>query len=203
VRPGVDAGDWSGDQLTAAAFYHNAKVPAVQATNADLSFGAFVKEFPPQGQGLYELRMFYGKLDYGTYSATYPATFLQVAGGRWWVVRGGTVDCSVASAVSMEVAAGTQPKRQIPRVPPQEQITDAKPGTPVSTTAPRHTATPVKRGDASVAASVSSAASATTSSAGARSHATSSSGVGIGIGAAAVAVTALGALWWWRTRAPR
>lgn len=106
-RPGVDAAEWSGDQLTAATFYTTKAAPAVQSTLKDIPLSVVVKEFPPLVDGLYELRMYFGRANYGLYSASYPATFIRVDGDHWSVVKGGTVNCAAASGESTEVLAGT------------------------------------------------------------------------------------------------
>jgi len=106
-RPGVDAAEWSGDQLTAATFYTIKAAPAVQSTLKDIPLSVVVKEFPPLVDGLYELRMYFGRANYGLYSATYPATFIRVDGDHWSVLKGGTVNCAAASGESTEVLAGT------------------------------------------------------------------------------------------------
>lgn len=115
-RSGVEPEEWSGDELTATSFYSKRSAPAAQATRADLSLATIIKEFPPQEDGLYELRMYYGRLDHGTYGATYPATFIQVSGNTWHVVKGGTVDCTDPGGISNEVATGVVPKAE--QVPP-------------------------------------------------------------------------------------
>ena len=106
-RPGVDAGEWSADQLTAATFYSVSAAPVAQATLKDIPLAVIVKEFPPMLDGLYELRMYFGKADRGLYSQTYPATFIRVTGDHWYVVKGGRVNCAAASGESTEVLTGT------------------------------------------------------------------------------------------------
>jgi hypothetical protein len=110
-RPGVAPGDWSGDQLTSASFYATRKAPAAQATLKDLPLAVMVKDFPPMLHGLYELRMYFGKANYGLYSATYPATYIQIQGDRWSVVRGGSVNCAASTGESNEVLSGAIPPK--------------------------------------------------------------------------------------------
>lgn len=109
VRPGVDSTLWSGDDLTGTSFYLSAKYPAAQATQSDLSLSVITHEFPPMGDGYYELRMFFGKVGFDTYTASYPATFIRVRGNRWSMVQGGQVDCAAAQAKSVEVLVGKVP----------------------------------------------------------------------------------------------
>ncbi|MGN6606079.1 MAG: hypothetical protein ACTHMS_03585, partial [Jatrophihabitans sp.] len=121
-RPGVPAGEWSGDQLTAATFYQSSTHPAAIATSQDLPLSAIVAEFPPLVDGLYELRMYFGKTDYGVYSATYPAVFIRVTGDRWNVVNGAPVDCSSGQGQSSEVLAGTVSKQDATRIPDSASV---------------------------------------------------------------------------------
>jgi hypothetical protein len=110
LRPGVPAAEWSGEQLTAASFYRQKAAPTAQATTVDLSLANIIADYPPMDGGRYELRMYVGKVNYGDYSATYPATFIQVSGSTWHVIDGGTVNCGAADAVSDEVLTGALPK---------------------------------------------------------------------------------------------
>jgi len=109
VRPGVDATQWSGDQLTGTSFYSTPSHPTTQSTQSDIALSVITSEFPPMGDGYYELRMFYGRTDYGVYTTTYPATFIRVQGNRWSVAKGGQVDCAAGQAKSMEVLTGVAP----------------------------------------------------------------------------------------------
>jgi len=115
VRPGVDPSDWSGDSLTAASFYKSRTAPAAQATGADIPLSVITHELPPLGNGLYELRMYYGKLNYGLYSQSYPSALIQVSGNTWTVVKGGTVDCGAAKAISQEVMTGVVKSAKPPK----------------------------------------------------------------------------------------
>ena len=122
-RPGVQPSEWSGNSLTAASFYKG-KVATVQATYADSSLKEFMQLFPPMMGGLYELRMYFGKANYGLYSATYPVATIRVTGDRWELVSGGAVQCKSAKAVSNEQLTGVVSKKMItPRKPsPAETV---------------------------------------------------------------------------------
>jgi hypothetical protein len=139
-RPGVDPADWSGDQFTGATFYSSPDAPAAQATLKDIPLSVIVNEFPPLVDGLYQLRLYFGRTNVGLYSATYPATTIRVQGNRWSVVNGGTVNCAASSgqsaevltgAVSREDAYGTatpQPARGRPSSAPTRATTIPAPG---------------------------------------------------------------------------
>ena len=117
-RPQVNPGEWSGQDLTAAAFYPVPSTPVAQATYMDEPLSAFIQAFPPMVDGLYVLRMHYGKLNYGLYNQTYPSTTIQVTGDRWSVVSGGIVDCS-AKGISYEKLTGVaKPNQYLPRAAP-------------------------------------------------------------------------------------
>lgn len=117
-RPQVNPGEWSGQDLTAAAFYPVPSTPVAQATYLDEPLSAFIQAFPPMVDGLYVLRMHYGKLNYGLYNATYPSTTIQVTGDRWSVISGGLVDCS-AKGISYEKLTGVaKPSQYLPRAAP-------------------------------------------------------------------------------------
>jgi len=119
-RPQVEAAEWSGDQLTAATFYATSAAPSTQATLKDIPLSVVIDEYPPLVNGLYELRMYFGNTRSGLYSATYPATFIQVRGSRWTVVRGGTVNCTASSGQSSEVLTGAvSPKQAYGSATPQ------------------------------------------------------------------------------------
>jgi hypothetical protein len=114
ARQDTPTAEWSGDTLSADTFYYNAKHPAAEMTYKDLSLADIIHEFPPLWDGLYELRMQVGKLNFATYSATYPATVIKVTGNTWHVVRGGTLPCGGSTrAKSAELLTGgtlTNPK---------------------------------------------------------------------------------------------
>jgi hypothetical protein len=105
-RPETEPSDWSGQQMNAASFYKDSKYPTTVLTTGDLSIHDAMAMYPPQLNGLYQLRMFFGKANYGTYSENYPATTIQVTGSTWHVVQGGNVQCDKADATSLEVITG-------------------------------------------------------------------------------------------------
>lgn len=123
-RPQVPAGEWSGGSLTAATFYTTPRLPAVQATYQDLSLSQFTQNFPPMVDGLYVLRIYFGRANYGLYSATYPTTTIQVTGTTWHVVSGGTVDCGASKGESNEQVMGVVSKSDTtPRRPSASEQT--------------------------------------------------------------------------------
>jgi hypothetical protein len=142
ARKGILPQEWSGDELTGASVFKNAKYPTAVATYKDLSLRTILREYPPQWNGLYELRMSFGRLNYGDYSGGYPATVIQVTGDRWHVVQGGIVNCGAAKAASTETIVS-----HVPVLPRQ-----SKPGLTAATAAPNERAsgsTASARGSAS------------------------------------------------------
>lgn len=114
ARQELPPGDWSGDELTSASYYSNRKAPTAVATYKDLSLKVITTEFPPMWNGLYELRMQFGKANYGIYpTSNYPATIIQVTGSTWHVVSGGLVNCGADAATSLETRT-----QVVPAVPP-------------------------------------------------------------------------------------
>jgi hypothetical protein len=101
-RPGVPAGDWSGDQLTASSRYTNPAHPMAAATNGDDSLKAFMAAYAPMWDGMLQLRLFLGAPDQVTQSTSYPATSIQVTGKTWHVVNPVSVSCTSGKAVSLE-----------------------------------------------------------------------------------------------------
>lgn len=129
-RPGVDPGDWNGDSLSASTFYHDKQYPAAEMTYKDFSLKDFIHEFPPLLDGLYQLRMEFGKINYARYQTPYPATTIQVTGDTWHVVQGGTLPCGRASAISGETFTGIKLKNPVStagETPPTAAATDRAP----------------------------------------------------------------------------
>lgn len=141
-RPDTQPAYYSGDQLTGATLYKSVGPPAAMATYKDLSLRTIIKEFPPKVDGLYELRMSFGKVDYATYTQTYPATVIQVVGNRWHVVRGGLVDCNKAKAASMETIVNhipltpKHPVRGLDLTPTSAPAADRASGADVGSSSP-------------------------------------------------------------------
>lgn len=116
--------EWGGTSLTAASYYRQRATPAAQATYTDQSLRSVITRYPPKVDGLYVLRMYFGRAGYGTYTASYPATTIQVTGSTWRVVAGGTVNCHHASAVSNEALTGVAgAKSTTPRKPSASERT--------------------------------------------------------------------------------
>lgn len=101
-RQGVEAGEWSGEQLTSATRYANASRPTAVATREDEPLQSFLTAFHPQWDGLVQLRMYLGAPDQPIHSQTYPALNLRVTGTTWHVVGASTVSCNSGQAISLE-----------------------------------------------------------------------------------------------------
>jgi len=106
-RKGLAAGEWSGEELTAAADYTNTSHPMTAATRKDYPLKVFVQDFPPQWDGLVQIRMYLGAPNEPPASLSYPAAVLKVTGNTWHVVSGGSVDCASGKAVSVETLLTT------------------------------------------------------------------------------------------------
>ncbi len=101
-RRGVDAGEWSGQLMTASSRYTNAAHPMAVATAGDISLADFLSTFPAVWDGYLELRLYAGIPNEPEYTRQYPATDIQVTGDTWRVVRGGAGPCGVGTAQSLE-----------------------------------------------------------------------------------------------------
>jgi hypothetical protein len=100
-RKGIDAGNWSGEQLTAASTYSNHDHPMAEVTYGDVTLVQLASDYPPQWNGLLQLRLYFTVPGQAGASPSYPTTDIQVTGGTWRVVRGGGGACSAGSAVSV------------------------------------------------------------------------------------------------------
>jgi hypothetical protein len=123
---GQPAEDWAGEQMTASAYYSNPAHPMTRASADDgPQLRAFVHGFPPKWNGLVQLRMYLGAVRQPLYRSTYPATYIEIKGNTWKVVRGGTVPCDSGIAL-------VQPFPPPPGWPaaPTGTVTPATPGAP-------------------------------------------------------------------------
>jgi hypothetical protein len=125
ARQDLDPGDWTGEGLIGDTQYAAAKEPTAVATYKDVSLKSIVLALPPMWDGLYALRMQFGRTGYGIYSATYPMTVIQVTGDRWHVVSGGLVNCSAARGISLETVTGVA--HQLPAKPFKDETTPTAP----------------------------------------------------------------------------
>ncbi|HKT04263.1 MAG TPA: hypothetical protein VJT31_32460, partial [Rugosimonospora sp.] len=88
-RNGASPPLWSGDKMTASTAYADPVHPTVTATATDFSLQDFLSEFPPQWDGLVQLRLYFGVPGRPTLNATYVTTDIKVTGQTWSVVGGG------------------------------------------------------------------------------------------------------------------
>jgi len=101
-RPNREPGEWSGSMLNASSRYTNPAHPMSQSTDRDLPLTQFLSTFPPQLDGLVQLRIFVSAPGKPPYTEKYAATDIRISGDSWSVVRGGTVPCNAGSATSIE-----------------------------------------------------------------------------------------------------
>jgi hypothetical protein len=127
ARQDIDPQDWTGLNLVPATDYKRPKQPTAIATYKDYPFTQATLSLPPMWNGMYVLRMQYGKTGFGIYSATYPQTVIQVSGDQWHVISGGLVDCSSAKAVPQEVITGVAKKLTAPAATKNQTPTSAAP----------------------------------------------------------------------------
>jgi hypothetical protein len=85
-REGVDPGKWGGDFLTASTSYTDTKRPTAHGTAEDISLANFIAEFPPQWNGLIQLRMYLGVPEHPGLTERYATTEIRVSGETWSLV---------------------------------------------------------------------------------------------------------------------
>jgi hypothetical protein len=132
VRRNVLPGDWTGQNLIPSTQYAVKKEPTAVATYKDYPLRVVTVELPPMFDGLYVLRMQFGKSGYGIYGATYPMTVIQVTGDKWRVVSGGLVNCARAKGVSIETTNGVA--QQLPAKPIKGETPTSAPSAARATT---------------------------------------------------------------------
>jgi hypothetical protein len=98
-RQGVAPQEWNGQQLTTGLSYSDPAHPvAVASLDEGAAFKSFLDSYPPQWNGLVQLRIFLGVPDGGIHNTSYPTADLQVKGDTWTVLRAGDLPCDVAVA---------------------------------------------------------------------------------------------------------
>jgi hypothetical protein len=101
-REGLGAGEWSGQQLTAASSFTQADHPIAQATTKDTSIGDFLAAFPATWDGFVQLRLYVASPTYRV-AQKYDVVDLKVDGGDWSVVgKAGAASCTAGDATSSE-----------------------------------------------------------------------------------------------------
>lgn len=114
-RQNVPPGEWSGQQVTGSSSYTNPNHPMAQATSGDAPLISVDGAFPPQWNGLYQLRMYFTGVNLEPNTQSYPATVIRVSGEKWSVVQGGRVACNSGKAFSSEVSSLNKPSLQTPQ----------------------------------------------------------------------------------------
>jgi hypothetical protein len=99
---GLDAGYWSGEQITGTSQYSNPSVPIAVSTDRDLPLSQFLNVFPPKWDGFIELRVYLDAPGVEPDVMNYPALSLSISGDTWQAVGGGSVDCTAGQAESDE-----------------------------------------------------------------------------------------------------
>jgi hypothetical protein len=104
---GEGAGDWSGEQITGTSQYTDPSHPMAVSTDRDFALSQFLTVFPPKWNGFIELRLFLDAPGAQPEVLAYPALSLQISGGTWHAVGGGSVDCTAGHAQSDEASLPT------------------------------------------------------------------------------------------------
>jgi hypothetical protein len=101
-RPQVQPGDWSGQQLSGSSLFSNPAHPMAEVTTGDKPIGDFAAAYPPQVDGLIQLRMYLSAPNKVQYNLNYPTTNLRITGSTFVVVDPGSTPCTVGQALSNE-----------------------------------------------------------------------------------------------------
>ena len=88
-RKGIAPGAWSSDTLTASTAYPDVKHPTATATAEDFSLQDFLTEFPPQWDGMVQVRLYLSAPKAQAQTTGYASTDLKITGDTWVVVGGG------------------------------------------------------------------------------------------------------------------
>jgi hypothetical protein len=189
----IDAGDWSGLQITGASSFSNTAHPLVQATSGDATMRNFVASYPPHWDGLVQLRMYFTGFNKALDLNTYPSAVLKITGNTWTLVQGGGSSCTSGTGVSDETRL--LPKSRFSSPPAEQTGASASPS--ASSTAKGTTGSSGSSGSSGSTGQAgqggsSSATDASGSASGGGMSAGAKTGVGLGIlalvGAAVVAI---------------
>jgi MYXO-CTERM domain-containing protein len=101
-QEGLEAGEWSGEELTSSSRYTNPDHPMAAATDGDYSLKDFIEDFPLKWGDFIELRLYLDTSDAEVYSVTYPVLNIHVTGNTWHAVGGATVNCQSGTSESIE-----------------------------------------------------------------------------------------------------
>jgi hypothetical protein len=86
-RQGIDPAKWGGDFLTGSTSYVDAGHPTASGTGEDISLANFIAEYPPQWDGLIQLRMYLGAPQQPGLTEHYAAAEIRVKDKTWTLVR--------------------------------------------------------------------------------------------------------------------
>jgi hypothetical protein len=100
-RQGVTPAEWSGEEISGGTLYENPAHPTAVGTKGDITMGQFVSDFPPNWEGLVQLRMYFAAAAPGSDSLAYAAADLKIDGNSWRVLKGADVSCNSGKAVSI------------------------------------------------------------------------------------------------------
>ena len=129
-REGTTPREWSGQALTAATRYDDPAHPTAVGTSVDDSLATFIGIYPPQWNGLIQLRLYLSVSGQPALTQQYAATDIEVDGDSWKVVRGGNTPCNSSAAHSLEelLPPGTG-QANTPATPVVAESTDQGSGT--------------------------------------------------------------------------
>ena len=125
--PNSNPGDWVGFQMTASSGYSNEKAPMVKGTYADAPLEWHTTSFPPQLDGLVQVRMILSNVNTPPRTNKYSQAIVRVKGDTWTLVTGLT-DKSLCEAGLVKSAEEVQlPASKLPTAAPS-WAANASPG---------------------------------------------------------------------------
>ena len=125
--PNSNPGDWVGFQMTASSGYSNDKTPMAKGTFADAPLEWHTTSFPPQLDGLVQVRMILSNVNTPPRTNKYSQAIVRVKGDTWTLVTGLT-DKSLCEAGAVKSAEEVQLASKLPTAAPS-WAANASPGT--------------------------------------------------------------------------
>ena len=116
--PYTNPGDWVGYQMTASSGYTNLKAPMALATLADPPLEWHVTSFPPQMDGLVQLRMILSNVNTPPRTNQYSQAIIRVKGDSWTLVTGVTDKALCQAGLAKSAEQVMLPPTKLPSAPP-------------------------------------------------------------------------------------
>lgn len=116
--PYSNPGDWVGYQMTASSGYTNLKAPMALATLGDPPLEWHIQSFPPQMDGLVQLRMILSNVNTPPRTNQYAQAIVRVKGDAWTLVTGVTDKALCQAGLAKSAEQVMLPPTKLPSAPP-------------------------------------------------------------------------------------